>query len=151
MESRSHARRPSDTTPGIRSPERVSVYEIYRQQIQCLAALPGQVSEFFQNEFGYEWRCQFDLEDPPGPQLQFSLVDMEAQQRPAAVLYLVDSDDGGPQRLSLSMVSLDDTHEQLNRELIGRGVSVGTLEQAQRFMSALVDVRESLGESLDWT
>ena len=151
MESRSHARRPSDTTPGVRSPERVSVYEIYRQQIHCLAGLPGQVSEFFQNEFGYEWRCQFDLEEPPGLQLQFSLVDMEAQQRPVAVLYLVDLGEAGPHRLSLSMVSLDDTHEQLNVELTRRGVSVGALEQAQQFISALVDVRESLGESLDWT
>jgi hypothetical protein len=119
--------------------------------MQCLAELPGQVSEFFQSEFGYEWRCEFDLEDPRALQLHFSLVDMEAQQRPAAVLYLVDSSEAGPQRLPLSLVSLDDTHEQLNGDLNRRGVSVGTLEQAQRFISALVDVRESLGESLDWT
>ena len=81
--------------------QRVTVYELFRRHIQSLAGLPGEKSQFDQSDFGYEWRCEFDiglLATGPAPasgagrlQLQFSLIDLERQVRPAAVLYLLDN------------------------------------------------------------
>jgi hypothetical protein len=134
--------------PGFRDPEqaRVDVYQLYREQMPCLAALPGQVSEFQQNQFGYEWRCGFELDATGGWQLQFSLVDLQGRQRPAAVLYLV----GPEERVGLSLEELNATHEQLNGELARRGASIETLERAHEFISALAQVRDALGDAVSW-
>ena len=133
---------------GFRDPEptRVNVYQLYREQMHCLAGLPGEVSEFQQNRFGYEWRCEFDIDRRLGLLLQFSLVDLERQERPAAVLYLLGPDD----RLALSLEELNATHEQLNGELVRRGARIETLEKAHEFVAALVKVRDMLGDSLSW-
>lgn len=143
-----HGSRPSAVVPGFRDPgaARIDVYQLYRDQMQCLAGLPGQVSEFQQNQFGYEWRCEFELDATGELQLQFSLVDLQDSRRPAAVLYLVDSQ----QRTSLFLEDLNAAHEQLNAELAQRGASIDTLEKSHVFISALANVRETLGDALSW-
>ena len=114
--------------------------------MHCLAGLPGEVSEFQQNRFGYEWRCEYELDSSHGFQLQFSLVDLQGQRRPAAVLYLVGQDE----RIGLSLEELNATHEQLNGELTRRGASIETLEKAHEFISALAQVKDTLGDALSW-
>jgi hypothetical protein len=145
----SHDSRRLSVVPGFREPEpaRVNVYQLYREQMPCLAALPGQVSEFQQNQFGYEWRCEFALDEAQGWRLQFSLVDLQGQQKPAAVLYLLLDQE---QRISLSVEELNATHEQLNGELARRGASIEILQKAHEFISALAQVRDTLGDSLSW-
>jgi hypothetical protein len=147
MDSSPRARRPSDAPSGFSQPERVSVYQLYRQQMQCLAGLPGQVSEFHQSEFGYEWRCEFDLDDSQSLQLQFSLVDLERQPRPAAVLSLLGPGRDARDRWPLPVEDLNETHELLNDELNRRGASIHALQSAHRFMTALMEVREVLGDA----
>ena len=144
----SHGSRPSAAIPGFHDPgpARIDVYQLYRDQMHCLAGLPGQVSEFQQNQFGYEWRCEFELDATRELQLQFSLVDLQGSRRPAAVLYLVEAQ----QRSSLSLEDLNATHEQLNGELARRGASIDILEKAHEFISALAQVRETLGDALSW-
>ena len=145
----SHEPRRLRAVPGFRdsAPARVNVYQLYREQMPCLAALPGQVSEFQQNRFGYEWRCEFELDEARGWRLQFSLIDLQGQQRPAAVLYLLLDQE---ERIGLSLEELNATHEQLNGELARRGASIEILEKAHEFISALAQVRETLGDSLSW-
>jgi len=143
--------------------QRVTVYGLFRQHIQSLAGLPGEKSQFDQSDFGYEWRCEFDIGVPStgsAPlsggadlQLQFSLIDLERQLRPAAVLYLVDNgqEPGSQDRLLLSLGDLLETHEQLNRELVQREVSINAFENGNRFIAALARVRESLGSGVTWS
>ena len=140
--------RPFAAVPGFRDPEpgKVDVYQLYREQMHCLAALPGEISEFQQSRFGYEWRCVHDLDDAHGLQLQFSLIDLERRERPAAVLYLLGPDD----RLPLPLEELNATHEQLNGELARRGASIETLERAHEFISALAKVKDTLDDAVSW-
>ncbi len=140
--------RPFAAVPGFRDPgpAKVDVYQLYREQMHCLAALPGEISEFQQSRFGYEWRCVQDLDEARGLQLQFSLIDLEGGERPAAVLYLLGPED----RLPLPLEELNATHEQLNGELARRGASIDTLETAHEFISALAKVRDALGDAVSW-
>ena len=87
-----------------------------------------------------------DLDESHALQLQFSLVDLEGGERPAAVLYLLGPGD----RLPLPLEELNATHEQLNGELARRGASIDTLERAHEFISALAKVRDTLGDAVSW-
>ena len=141
---------------------RITVYELFKRHIQSLAGIPGEASQFDQSEHGYEWRCEYELgvcsPDHAGKavekvlQLHFSLIDLERQPIPAAVLYLVElSRESGPQsRLMLPLEELTETHEQLNEELSRRGATIEMLENASRFMTSLNQVREALGEDVNW-
>ena len=144
----SHEPRRLTAVPGFRdaAPARANVYQLYREQMHCLAALPGEVSEFQQNEFGYEWRCEMELDVAGGLRLQFSLVDIKGREQPAAVLSLL----GPEERLGLSLEELNATHDQLNGELARRGSSIDALERAHEFISALAQVKDALGDSLSW-
>ncbi len=136
---------------------RISVYDLFKRHIHLLADLPGEVSQFDQSEHGYEWRCEYDLggsaPGQPGVQLHFSLIDLERQPRPAAVLYLVGQarGSGGPERLMLPLEDLAETHEQLNERLSRDGATIAVLENASRFITALTRVREALGEEVNWS
>ena len=143
-----HETRRLTAVPGLpdTAPARVDVYQLYREQMHCLAGLPGEVSEFHQNEFGYEWRCEMELDAASGLRLQFSLVDIKGRQQPAAVLSLL----GPEERLGLSVEELNATHDQLNGELARRGSSIDALERAHEFISALAQVKDALGDSLSW-
>ena len=134
--------------------QRVTVYELFRRHIQALAGLPGEKSQFDQSDFGYEWRCEFDID--PGAeslQLQFSLIDLKRQMRPAAVLYLLDNgrEPGNQERLLLPLGDLLDTHERLNEELVQRESSINAFENGNHFMAALAEVRKSLGSAVTWS
>lgn len=143
--------------------QRITVYELFRRHIQSLAGLPGEKSQFDQSDFGYEWRCEFDiglLSTGPAPasgagrlQLQFSLIDLERQVRPAAVLYLLDNrrEPGTQERLLLPLSDLLDTHERLNEQLAQRESSISAFENGNRFMAALAVVRKSLGSAVTWS
>ena len=143
--------------------QRITVYELFRRHIQSLAGLPGEKSQFDQSDFGYEWRCEFDiglLATDPAPasgagrlQLQFSLIDLERQMRPAAVLYLLDNgrEPGEQERLLLPLSDLLDTHERLNEQLALRESSINAFENGNRFMAALAVVRNSLGSAVTWS
>ena len=142
------------------APARVTLYELFPRHIQLLAALPGEVSQFEETGYGYEWRCQCRLGPVPAGddgataelQLHFSLVDLPAGTRPAAVLYLVEGQPGadGPRRRLLPLQDLADTQELINGELARRGATVGIMEEADRFIRQLARVRDGLGEDVDW-
>ncbi len=158
---------PKSPSPAAREglPEaspRVTVYELFKRHIQSLAGIPGEVSQFDQSEHGYEWRCEYEVGVcPPAAggsaagnklQLHFSLIDLERQPIPAAVLYLVEQSrpSGSQERLMLPLEELAETHEQLNEELSRRGVTIEVLENASRFIAALNQVRDALGEDVNW-
>ena len=143
--------------------QRITVYELFRRHIQALAGLPGGKSQFDQSDFGYEWRCEFDIgllatgqaptSGADSLQLQFSLIDLERQMRPAAVLYLLDygREPGDQERLLLPLSDLLDTHERLNEQLAQRESSINAFENGNRFMAALAVVRKSLGSAVTWS
>jgi hypothetical protein len=156
----SPANRPGSSTPS--SPARITVYELFPRYIQLLAGLPGEVSQFEETGFGYEWRCEYRLgavQSAGGTgngnaefQLHFSLVDLRGGTRPAAVLYLVEEGpaDDSPQRQMLPLEDLTETQEVLNRALAHRGATVGIMEGADRFLRQLGPVRDGLGQDVDW-
>jgi len=140
----------------------ISVYDLFRAHLQVLATLPGENSQFDQSQFGYEWRCEFDIsaaepnEALNAPQnrlhLHFSLIDIDRQGIPAAALYLVEQLPGqsSPERSMLSLEDLGETHEQLNKLLGQRQAPVAVYQNASRFIRSLSRVRESLGTEATW-
>jgi hypothetical protein len=50
----------------------------------------------------------------------------------------------------LPLEEITETHEQLNEELSRRGATIEMLENASRFMTSLNQVREALGEDVNW-
>ena len=103
---------PRESTKRFNSPKgsqkavlgRTSVYELFRQHAPVLAGLPGEVSQFNETGFGYEWRCEYQLDAQTSAgesprdlrlQLHFSLMDLKNRRKPAAVLYLVEQDIDG--------------------------------------------------------
>ena len=164
MASSSSPKSPSPVVREVRSEAapRVTVYELFKRHIQLLAGIPGEVSQFDQSEHGYEWRCEYEVGvcSPPAAgsagesklQLHFSLIDLERQPLPAAVLYLVEQSltSGAQERLMLPLEELADTHEQLNEELSRREATIEMLENGSRFIAALTQVREALGEEVNW-
>ncbi len=160
---------PRDTTKRLNSlkstqgaaPGRISVYELFRQHAPVLAGLPGEVSQFNETGFGYEWRCEYQLdaqtragENPRDLRLQlhFSLMDLKNRRKPAAVLYLVEQDPDGEirERHLLPLEDLGDAQEAINASLAYRPVSIGMLEKADRFIQELHRVRDALGEQVNW-
>lgn len=149
------------TYPAFSQP--TTVYEIFGRHMQALASLPGEVSEFDQSEFGYEWRCEFEIgvytdsssraEAKHSPQLHFSLVDLEQQPNPAAVLYLItgEQEQGRQDRLMLPLEDLSETQEKLNAELARRDATLDMLNNADRFIAALSDLKDLLGSDVVWT
>jgi len=128
----------------------VTVYELFRRHIQLLSALPGEKSQFDESDFGYEWRCECSIGDTR--QLQFSLIDLERQQRPAAVLYLLHDDQGqnSGNRQLLPLEDLPDTHEQLNKQLTRSRATIDAFEKVNAFIATLAQVKESLGSDVTW-
>ena len=141
---------------------RFTVYGLFLHHMHLLAGLPGETSQFDQSEFGYEWRCEFEIGViPPAVaqadmghslQLHFSLMDIYRQSRPLAVLYLVEhgQEQGLHDRLLLPLEDLTETHEQLNQHLAQKEASIEVFENANRFIAALTKVRESLGNEVVW-
>lgn len=135
---------------------RATVFEIFRDYRHLLSVLPGEISQFDQTDVGYEWRCQFNLGDASATantlELHFSLVDLGGLPRPAAALYLVehDTDRATNDHLALALEDLEDTHEQLNEQLAGRGASIEALGRAHSFIAELAKLRESLGQLVSW-
>ena len=144
-------------------PQPTTVYEVFRRHLQALASLPGEVSEFDQSEFGYEWRCEFEIgvyihrspqaEVEHSLQLHFSLVDLDRQPNPAAVLYLVtgEQDRGRQKRLMLPLEDLSETQEQLVAELTRRDTTLDMLNNADQFVAALGELKDLLGSEVVWT
>lgn len=142
------------------SPQRITVYGLFRRHLPFLAGLPGEKSQFYQSDFGCEWRCEFYIGTcPPASgrtnsgnalQLHFSLIDIERQARPVAVLYLVEQamEEPGQDRLLLPLDDLAATHELLNENLVGRGATIEAFENANHFIAALTKVRVSLGDEV---
>lgn len=133
------------------SSEPITVDDIFRRHIRSLSSLPGEVSQFDQSEFGYEWRCECDIGD--AFQLQFSLVDLEGQKRPAAVLYMVASglEHDTQDRLLLPLEDLSETQEQLNRQLTQSGAAtIDALEKVNHFIVELTKVKKSLENEATW-
>jgi hypothetical protein len=167
MASLQDSKHRSDDFGGMRLAlaERVTVYDLFRRHARVLAGLPGEVSQFEEMGFGYEWRCECSLgtqsadpADPPGSSprelwLHFSVIDMRGRLKPAAVLYLVEEREGLPagERELLPLNDLSETHELLNRHLSGRQASIGALERADEFITELAAVREAIGQEVDWT
>jgi hypothetical protein len=140
----------------------ITVRGLFRRHLPVLAGLPGENSQFDQSQFGYEWRCEFNIsasdtgEAPKSPEnplhLHFSLIDIDRQGRPAAALYLVEQLAGqsSPVRLMLPLEDLGETHEQLNKQLDQRQTSVAVYQNASRFIKSLSRVRKSLGTEATW-
>ena len=160
---------PRESTKRFKSPKgsqkavlgRTSVYELFRQHAPVLAGLPGEVSQFNETGFGYEWRCEYQLDTPTSAgesprdlrlQLHFSLMDLKNRRKPAAVLYLVEQDLDGDirERHLLPLEDLGDAQEAINASLAYRPVSIGMLEKADRFIQELQRVREALGDQVNW-
>jgi hypothetical protein len=137
---------------------RITVPELFSRHMEYLARLPGEVSEFGQSQFGYEWRCEFELGAAAGPDglqvlhLQFSLIDLEPQLKPAAVLYLLvqGPERGDKQRWSLPLEDPAETHEQLNQALASRDASLEILANAQRFIDELAGLKDFLAWQVSW-
>jgi hypothetical protein len=131
--------------------EPITVDEIFRRHIRLLSSLPGEISQFDQSEFGYEWRCECGIGN--ALQLHFSLIDLERQKRPVAVLYLVGTgkEHSTQDRLLLPLEDLSETQEQLNRQLTHSGTAtIEVLEKANHFILELAKVKESLGNEATW-
>lgn len=160
-----HPHRSSNAVPGSYPipAEHITVHELFSRYMQFFAGLPGDISEFDQSEFGYEWRCEFGLgvcpATTPGPdkagilRLHFSLVDLDRFSSPAAVLYLVTR---SPQRedknrLALSLEDLEDTQEQLNQELLRRDATLEMFAEADRFIVALTSLKNAIADRVAWT
>ena len=136
--------------------------ELFSRHMEYLARLPGEVSQFGQSEFGYEWRCEFELGVCTAPtsaadssqvlHLQFSLIDLEPQSKPAAVLYLLvqGPERGNKHRLSLPLEEPTETHEQLNQELARRDATLEILANAQRFIDELASLKDFLAWQVTW-
>lgn len=142
---------------------RITVDQLLLHHRELLSSLPGEVSHFDQNRFGYEWRCQFQLgagtpvsdKSQPGNQrpleLHFSLMDLDRHPKPAAALCLVEyGTQATPHRLFLSLVNLADTQDQLNEHLLQRNASVSMYENANRFIDALMEFRELVENQIVW-
>ena len=145
---------------------RVTVYDLFLHCRQILSELPGETSQFEQSDFGYEWHCEFEIaacaptvtqtqtraDHGRSLHLHFSLVDLDRNLRPAAALYLVDhdQDQGVCNRLPLPLNDLNETHEKLNECLIQRETTIDVFDNANRFITALTKVRESLGNEVAW-
>ena len=157
---------PSVSMQGFRAElqTRVTVYDLFLHCRQLLSGLPGEISQFEQSDFGYEWHCEFEIaactptviqtraDHGHSLHLHFSLVDLDQYLRPAAVLYLVehDQEQDDYNRLSLPLNDLTETHEKLNECLTQREATIEVFDNANRFMGALTKVRESLGNEVDW-
>ena len=155
---------PSTAVQGFRaeSPGRFTVHGLFLRHRHLLAGLPGETSQFDQSDFGYEWRCEFEIGAcPPAVaqadmghslQLHFSLMDIDRQSKPIAVLYLVEhgQEQDHHHRLLLPLEDLTETHEQLNQHLAQKEASIEVFENANRFIAALTKVRESLDNELVW-
>ncbi|HDY82238.1 MAG TPA: hypothetical protein ENH48_04695 [Halieaceae bacterium] len=157
---------PGDAVQGTHAEahERVTVHVLFMRHRQFLSGLPGEVSQFDQSDFGYEWRCEFEIGacSPAATQaradighslhLHFSLIDLDQQSKPAAVLYLVEHghEQDTQDRLLLPLKDLTETHEQLNERLTQRHATIAVFDNAHRFIVALTKVRESLGNELAW-
>jgi hypothetical protein len=166
MASFPHLKYPSDAGQDIRaeSQERVTVHELFLRHRQFLSGLPGEISQFDQSDFGYEWRCEFDISacSPAvtqtqadigrSRQLHFSLIDLDRRSKPAAVLYLVErgQEQGSQDRLLLPLKDLAETHEQLNECLAQREATIEAFDNANLFIAALTKVRGSLGNEVAW-
>jgi hypothetical protein len=166
MASSHHPEHQSVSMQGFRAElqTRVTVYDLFLYCRQFLSGLPGEISQFEQSDFGYEWRCEFEIaacapaiaqtraDHGHSLHLHFSLIDLDRHLRPAAVLYLVehDQDQGDYNRLPLPLNDLTETHEKLNECLIQRETTIEVFDNANRFITALTKVRESLGNEVAW-
>ena len=166
MAASHHPEYPSVPMQGFRAElqTRVTVYDLFLQCRQYLSGLPGEISQFEQSDFGYEWHCEFEISTcaPTATQtradyghslqLHFSLVDLDRHLRPAAALYLVehDQEQDDYNRLPLPLSDLTETHEKLNQWLTQRGAAVEVFGNANRFITALTKAKESLGNEVAW-
>lgn len=164
MASPRHLEYPPVSIQGFRAElqTRVTVHDLFLHCRQFLSGLPGETSQFEQSDFGYEWHCEFKIaacaptvtqtraDDGPSLHLRFSLVDVDRHLRPAAVLYLVEHDQGDCSRLPLPLNDLNEAHEKLNECLIQRETTIEVFENANRFIVALAKLRESLGNEVAW-
>ena len=166
MASSHHLECPSVSMQGFRAElqTRVTVHDLFLHCRQFLSGLPGEISQFEQSDFGYEWRCEFEIaacaptvtqtrsDHGHSLHLHFSLIDLNRHLRPAAALYLVDhdQDQGVCNRLPLPLNDLNETHEKLNECLIQRETTIDVFDNANRFITALTKVRESLGNEVAW-
>jgi hypothetical protein len=155
---------PSDAVQGFRpeSPGRFTVHGIFLRHRHLFAGLPGETSHFDQSDFGYEWRCEFEIGACPPTvaqadmghslQLHFSLMDIDRQSKPIAVLHLIEhgQEQDHHHRLLLPLEDLTETHEKLNQHLAQKEASIEVFENANRFIAALTKVRESLDNELVW-
>jgi hypothetical protein len=136
--------------------KRISVFDLFQQYVPILSGLPGGTSQFDQTDIGFEWHCEFEigagLAEDTCLQIHFHLIDLEPLAKPAAVLYLVEfwAKKGKQNRLTVPLEDLTETHERLNEHLAGRGASIEAFENANNFIVALTQVRESLLSEVDW-
>ena len=166
MASSHHPEYPSVSMQGFRAElqTRVTVYDLFKHCRQFLSGLPGEISQFEQSDFGYEWRCEFEIaacaptvtqtrsDHGHSLHLHFSLIDLNRHLRPAAALYLVEHDQvqGDYNRLPLPLNVLTETHEKLNECLTQREATIEVFDNANRFIAALTKARESLGNEVAW-
>ena len=63
MASSHHPEYPSVSMQGFRAElqTRVTVYDLFKHCRQFLSGLPGEISQFEQSDFGYEWRCECEI------------------------------------------------------------------------------------------
>ena len=137
-----------------------TVEALFQRHIGAFSTLPGQVSEFRLSEVGYEWRCEYDIGGSaatvsPGKGaslLLFSLMDLPDHRLPTAALYLLARVTTGvdTERYTIPLESLEETHEALNEHLLGYNATIEMLVNADRFIAALVIMRERLGGQVVW-
>jgi hypothetical protein len=149
---------------GLAPAEAPRVYELFRSHLRQFACLPGENSHFDQSDHGHEWRCEFELgicrpmpavgdwSQAHSLQLNFCLVDMVGNERPAGVLYLMDCLAGRrcSNRLLYSMADLSATLDRINEQI---GLWDGTVEmslRANQFIEALAELKQALGARVSW-
>jgi len=143
--------------------DRITVDQLLLHYRELLSNLPGEVSHFDQNAFGYEWRCELQLDTNTPPlgnrqthsnrplELHFSLMDLDRHTKPAAALCLVEYGSQATQhRLFIALGNLADTQEQLNEHLLQRNASVAVYENAHRFLAALTEFRGIVQDQIVW-
>jgi hypothetical protein len=131
--------------------DQITVDTLFRRHRQFLSSLPGEISQFYQSDFGYEWRCECAIEN--AFQLHFSLIDLERQDRPAAVLYLVKTgqEQDTQHRTLVPLEDLSESQEQLNEQLAHSDTAtIGVLEKVNHFILELAKVKQSLGNEVTW-
>lgn len=126
-------------TPTLRA---TSLPDIFRDHMTLIRTIPGQFSEITSTPSGLEWRCRYQLpldktlESGQVTQLVFSLSEQMNKGLPEASLcmYGVNTDES---LTAVSLKDMDAVHEQIISMLGKQAATVGLLQHADRYTTAL--------------